>query len=76
MIIQRPDWQYRAACRGMDPAIFQPERGEIKKIRLALKVCADCPVQAECLTYGLNERYGIWGGLSGKQRRRLNAKAS
>lgn len=63
-----PDrWWERAACRGMDTALFFPERGEqIGKVR---EVCAGCPVRAECLAVA--EREGIWGGTSARERRRM-----
>jgi WhiB family redox-sensing transcriptional regulator len=67
----RPDWVADAACRGMDPALFFPERGESAKVPKA--VCAGCPVQAECRDYGAGEREGVWGGLTAHDRRRLAA---
>jgi WhiB family redox-sensing transcriptional regulator len=35
-------------------------------------------VQGECLDYALDndERFGIWGGLSERERRRLKRRAS
>ena len=60
-----------AGCRGMDPALFFPSRGE--DVKAAQRVCAACPVAAECLDYAManNERFGIWGGTSERQRLRL-----
>lgn len=62
-------WKARAACRGMDPALFYPGPGETTAHARA--VCAGCPVREECAAYALagNEMYGIWGGLPRKQRR-------
>lgn len=62
-------WQQRAACRGMDPELFFPGRGE--STREAKAACAQCPVRDECLSaaYGGSERFGIWGGLSERERR-------
>lgn len=59
------------SCRGLDPDLFFPERGE-PSVR-AKQVCGDCIVRDECLRYALdhNERYGIWGGTSERERRRL-----
>lgn len=64
-------WVTRAACRGADPAIFFP--GPDDDAAEALAVCARCPVRQECLEYALEarERYGIWGGTTERQRRRL-----
>ena len=41
------------------------------------KVCRSCEVRAECLEYALenDERFGIWGGLSERERRRLKREA-
>lgn len=39
----------------------------------ALKVCGRCPVQAECLHTAMTngERWGTWGGVTARGRRRL-----
>ena len=60
-----------ASCRGMGPAMFFPSR--IEDVKAAQRVCAACPVAAECLDYAManNERFGIWGGTSERQRLRL-----
>lgn len=67
----RPDdtWRAAAACRGMDPDVFFPDRGELAQG--AKDVCAVCTVRIECLNAGLWERQGVWGGLSERQRRNL-----
>jgi WhiB family redox-sensing transcriptional regulator len=65
-------WQDAAGCQWTDPEAFFPGKGE--SVRAAKRVCAACPVKAECLQYALEngERFGIWGGLSERQRRRLS----
>lgn len=55
-----PDWHSEAACRGMDPEIFFPERGASDY--QAKKTCRTCPVSEECAESGMREDYGIWGG--------------
>ena len=64
-------WQEQANCLGVDPDLFFPERGASTKE--AKGVCRGCEVRAECLEYALahDERFGIWGGLSERERRRL-----
>ena len=64
-------WVGEALCAQTDPEAFFPEKGA--KNAEAKAVCDLCPVAAECLTYALdnNERFGIWGGLSERERRRL-----
>jgi WhiB family redox-sensing transcriptional regulator len=64
-------WQDSALCAQTDPEAFFPEKGG--STREAKKVCRACEVRAECLEYALehDERFGIWGGLSERERRRL-----
>ncbi|WP_425956331.1 WhiB family transcriptional regulator [Xylanimonas sp. McL0601] len=68
-------WQDRALCAQTDPEAFFPEKGG--STREAKKVCAGCEVRAECLEYALanDERFGIWGGLSERERRKLKRRA-
>lgn len=65
------EWQERALCAQTDPEAFFPEKGG--STREAKKICLRCPVRNECLEYALahDERFGIWGGLSERERRRL-----
>lgn len=64
----------KAACRGCAPDLWYPERGESH--RHAIDICNTCPVRDDCLEFALtnNERYGIWGGYSERQRRRMRAE--
>ena len=64
-------WQERGLCAQTDPEAFFPEKGG--STREAKKVCLTCDVRQECLEYALahDERFGIWGGLSERERRRL-----
>jgi WhiB family transcriptional regulator, redox-sensing transcriptional regulator len=68
-------WQERALCAETDPEAFFPEKGG--STREAKKICSGCEVKAECLEYALanDERFGIWGGLSERERRRLRRRA-
>ena len=72
------DWMQHAACRGMNPDIFYPERGDMHSYRLATQTCQTCTVQHDCATYGLqlDEQHltpGIFGGMSQRERRKLRA---
>ncbi len=69
-------WQERALCAQTDPEAFFPEKGG--STREAKKVCRACEVQEECLEYALthDERFGIWGGMSERERRRIKREAS
>lgn len=64
-----PEWHERAACRGMDPAMFFPERSNPELMRAALRVCAGCPVRAECEVAGRDHHQGVWGGKTPAMRR-------
>jgi len=68
-------WQERALCAQTDPEAFFPEKGG--STREAKKVCVGCEVRAECLEFALDhdERFGIWGGLSERERRKLKKHA-
>lgn len=64
-------WQRMANCLGLDPDVFFPERGA--STREAKEVCRGCVVRSECLEFAVNngERFGIWGGLSERERRKV-----
>jgi WhiB family redox-sensing transcriptional regulator len=65
------EWQERALCAQTDPEAFFPEKGG--STREAKRICLGCEVRDACLDYALahDERFGIWGGLSERERRRL-----
>lgn len=69
-------WQDDALCAQVDPDAHFPEMGGSTKTAKA--VCARCPVTAECLAYALehNERFGVWGGVSERERRRMQRGAA
>ena len=69
-------WQADALCAQTDPEAFFPEKGG--STRDAKEICAACEVRAECLAYALehDERYGIWGGLSERERRSLKQRGA
>lgn len=66
------EWRDQAACKGMDPALFFPARGGTARhiTEQAKATCATCPVSTQCLNDNKHEYQGIWGGLSGRQRRK------
>ena len=72
-------WRDRAACRDSEPEMFVPaaEAGaaRARQVAAAKAVCARCPVRAECLAEALVRLpYGIAGGLTEHERRRLRAR--
>lgn len=76
-----PQWRQEANCAGVDPELFYPQRGgskvlQAEQIRAAKAVCGGCTVRAQCLADALEhqENHGIWGGLSERERRRLQTR--
>lgn len=65
-------WRTDARCASVDgtlAATFFSE--ELQDIAVAKRICAECPVMADCLEGALEryEPYGVWGGqlfLNGK----------
>jgi WhiB family redox-sensing transcriptional regulator len=70
------DWRERALCAQTDPEAFFPEKGG--STREGKLICSRCEVRADCLQYAMDhdERFGIWGGLSERERRRLRRAAA
>lgn len=68
-------WQTDALCAQTDPEAFFPEKGG--STREAKRICDGCEVRSECLDYALanDERFGIWGGMSERERRKLRREA-
>ena len=68
-------WQSDSLCAQTDPEAFFPEKGG--STREAKKICGSCEVRNRCLEYALenDERFGIWGGLSERERRKLRKRA-
>jgi len=71
-MLEPPAWHAFANCRGCDPDLFFPQRGE--STREAKAVCAGCVVREDCLADSVSEKFGIWGGLSERERRRIRRR--
>ncbi|MFT8649590.1 MAG: WhiB family transcriptional regulator [Bifidobacterium psychraerophilum] len=69
-------WQHEALCAQTDPEAFFPDKGG--STREAKKVCARCEVREQCLQWAVDhdERFGIWGGMSERERRRYKKERS
>jgi WhiB family redox-sensing transcriptional regulator len=73
-------WTARAACRRADPELFFPIGSSgpaaLKQIAAAKEICARCPVREQCLRFalGTGQDYGIWGGLTADERRRMRRR--
>jgi WhiB family redox-sensing transcriptional regulator len=68
---ERLAWQDQANCRGANADLFFPERGA--STRTAKSICRECQAREECLEFAITtgEKFGIWGGLSERERRRI-----
>ena len=70
-ITKPPEWTTDALCAQVDPELWFPEKGD--QAREAKRLCAGCDVRVECLAYALahRERFGVWGGTTERERRRM-----
>jgi WhiB family transcriptional regulator, redox-sensing transcriptional regulator len=68
-------WQSEASCRGVDAELFFPATED--EAMPAKAICEQCPVRVACLAFALerNEKFGVWGGLTEKERARLSPAA-
>lgn len=65
------NWQKFSICNQYDPETFYQETPQ--GIAEAKAICGQCPVRFQCLAWGLDlgDIWGVLGGLSGEERRRL-----
>lgn len=70
------DWRGLAACRNVDTDIFFPS-SDLFSNRAKL-ICSTCPVREQCLAWAVatDQRDGIWGGKTAKERRRIARRSS
>ena len=70
------EWMTGGVCAQVDPELWFPEKGG--STRQAKALCTGCPVQVQCLAYALthDERFGVWGGASERDRRRMKRTAT
>lgn len=74
--LEETAWQALARCAEVDPDLFFPEKGA--SARPAKRICQRCEVRTECLEYAIetDQRYGVFGGLSERERRKLRPNHS
>ncbi len=76
------DWRKKAKCEGLDPNIFFPRGSMVEETpgeKAAKAICLGkdgappCPVRQDCQDYALeaSEIYGVWGGMTEKERREV-----
>lgn len=73
LVFDRGEWVTLATCRSIDPDALFVRGAEQRK---AAAICRRCPVQLECLADALDNRveFGVWGGLTERQRRAVLRK--
>lgn len=65
-------WKDEGACISVGTDLFFPEEEDgPAQVRTVQQVCHECPVAVECRAAGMLEEYGIWGGLTAKERKRI-----
>ncbi len=76
-----PEWYDDAQCIGTSTNIFFSSVGEDGEgvpamVSIAKSICGACMVRAQCLNFAMdtNEKNGIWGGLTARERRRLRVR--
>lgn len=71
---ESPGFGDLANCHDRDPDLFFPDRGAATAPAKA--ICHNCQVREECLEFALTngERFGIWGGTSERERRRIRRR--
>lgn len=69
-----PQWWSDGECQRIGAPVdwFFPERGA--SAAPAKSICAVCPVIDECREYGMSQKFGVWGGLSERERRRIRSQ--
>lgn len=75
MPFNKNSWMKFAACKGVDINKFYPpagERGRKQGVKIISRYCNVCPVQKKCLEVGRYNKFGIWGGMTAEQRKKMN----
>jgi len=77
-VVASPDWQSRAACRGVTDLFFGPDephgqlgRADRERVARARAVCDGCGVWSQCRAFALsqpNALAGVWAGTTQRQR--------
>lgn len=67
---EQAHWRQHAACKGMNPALFFPDRGQHIQSKQMKQVCAGCPVRTQCLQQCGKYYGGIIGGQTTADRMR------
>lgn len=72
------EWK-KAACAGLDTSKFYDieDRATEQEIHEFRATCMKCPIWEACLKYAwCNEDYGMWGGMTTRERDLFRGKSS
>lgn len=72
-------WIELALCREVGvETFFPPDDKPVARdfYKKAKSVCSRCEVINECLAYGINETYGVWGGTTPVERQAMRESKS
>lgn len=74
LALYRPAWMADALCQEYERGAFFSSSPKVTG--LAKQICSRCSVQTECLEYAMADAaiQGVWGGTSGRDRRRLQSQ--
>lgn len=64
------NWNSNAACKDTDPDLLFVQGAAQNRVKT---ICAACNVRTECLAVALDNQieYGVWGGMTERERRSL-----
>ena len=71
--METPEWIEQAPCAGKAQFMWYPPweaQDPNAWYEMGRVVCSTCQVWEACLDYGRDEKWGMWGGLTPKERRR------
>ena len=71
--METPDWILEAPCRGKAQSMWYPPmeaKDPNQWYEMGRVVCSTCPVWEPCLEVGQDEKWGMFGGLTPKERKR------
>lgn len=73
LLLGQPTFQAEGLCAETDPEAFFPDKGSSPQD--AKRICARCDVREECLEWALahDEKYGVWGGMSERELRKMRS---
>ena len=68
----------RGQCREIGSDFFYPDsenEGDTSMYSFGKKICAGCEVRQQCLDWAVrHEGYGLWGGMTPRERMQIRRK--